>query len=779
VTLYAYDTLNNLTCAVQKGTDTATFTTCAAAPATWRPRSFVYDSLSRLTSATNPESGTITYTYDANSNVATKVAPKPNKIPADTSSPQTVTTSFFYDVLNRLTKKTYSDGTAQVQYGYDGVAPSGCTFTVPTLSDTNPIGRRTSMCDGSGATHWALDITAGTGWKTTEARKIGSLTKNIVTQNNLGGMTYQLTYPGGHVITYTPNGSTGTAGRYASAVDSAISVNYVQNATYAPFGALTGMTNGAAPITVTNAYNERLQPATLSAATAANTLFSRTYDFHRANGDNGNVYQELNNLDNARNQSFTYDALNRIATAQSAATSGTKCWGESFTVDAWSNLTNKTVTKCTAETLNAPATTKNQISGYCYDKAGDLLGTSGCPGLPYTPTYTYDAENRLLTAGGVTYTYDGDGNRVKKPNGTLYWGSGPLAESDLSGNIQRSYIFFNGQRIARRDVSNNSVHYYYSDHLGSHSVIANSSGTLPLEEDLDYYPYGGIAGGTASDHYEFTGKERDSESGLDNFGARYYSSSLGRFVSIDPAYKSEILELPQTFNRYSYVYNRPTFATDPDGRCPPCVGALVGGALGGVWNLGSQLYHNGGHISQVSGREVLANIAGGAVSGAIAGATGGTSLLLTAAGSAVGDVAGGIVTRTAEGKSTDEIFDTDEMEEEAVSGFLGGAAGHLASGFIHPPGEPELPGPRRHAVGRRKLAKYDAAVRNNRNMEMLHTAVDVGVGNNASNAGRRGFWSSLDWFSTPPPPTTPGPPENPHSTTRIIDCHDMRGVPCQ
>ena len=54
------------------------------------------------------------------------------------------------------------------------------------------------------------------------------------------------------------------------------------------------------------------------------SLFSRTYDFHRANGDNGNVFQVINNLDNARNQSFTYDALNRIATAQSAAMSGAR-----------------------------------------------------------------------------------------------------------------------------------------------------------------------------------------------------------------------------------------------------------------------------------------------------------------------------------------------------------------------------------------------------------------------------------------------------------------------
>jgi RHS repeat-associated protein len=42
----------------------------------------------------------------------------------------------------------------------------------------------------------------------------------------------------------------------------------------------------------------------------------------------------------------------------------------------------------------------------------------------------------------------------------------------------------------------------------------------------------------------YTGKELDAESSLDNFGARYYASSMGRFMSVDPAFESEILELP-------------------------------------------------------------------------------------------------------------------------------------------------------------------------------------------------------------------------------------------
>ena len=72
---------------------------------------------------------------------------------------------------------------------------------------------------------------------------------------------------------------------------------------------------------------------------------------------------------------------------------------------------------------------------------------------------------------------------------------------------------------------------------------------------------------------KFTGKERDSESGLDMFGARYYGSSLGRFMTPDWAAKPVTVPYahfgnPQSLNLYSYVVNNPTTTADPDGHCP-------------------------------------------------------------------------------------------------------------------------------------------------------------------------------------------------------------------
>jgi len=179
--------------------------------------------------------------------------------------------------------------------------------------------------------------------------------------------------------------------------------------------------------------------------------------------------------------------------------------------------------------------------------------------------------------------YDGDGKRVEKctkgttpdtcasgATGTLYWpawGNDPLIETDLAGNSLESYVFFNGQRIARRDVSTGAIHYYFSDHLGSHGVVTNMAGTT-CEQDIDYYPYGGVENDycpTVAQHYKFTGKERDAESGLDYFGGRHNTSNLGRFMTPDAFYKDSHAGDPQSWNKYAYVRNNPLRYVDPTG----------------------------------------------------------------------------------------------------------------------------------------------------------------------------------------------------------------------
>ena len=104
------------------------------------------------------------------------------------------------------------------------------------------------------------------------------------------------------------------------------------------------------------------------------------------------------------------------------------------------------------------------------------------------------------------------------------------------------------------------------------SVVTNADGSV-VEEDLDYYPYGGIVAGSLDNvpqNYKFNGKERDAESGLDNFGARDNASTLGRFMTPDWAARPTTVPYavfgdPQSLNLYGYVRNDPVSRADADG----------------------------------------------------------------------------------------------------------------------------------------------------------------------------------------------------------------------
>jgi RHS repeat-associated protein len=322
----------------------------------------------------------------------------------------------------------------------------------------------------------------------------------------------------------------------------------------------------------------------MSANAPSQTVFSSSCDFHAGNGtdgtgsDNGNVFGITNYKDTTRNQTFTYDALNRVSSAQNAGTDcsattvngKTEYWGNNYGYDAWGNLLNKSVTKCSAENFSVAALANNQLSGYGYDAAGNMTSdpTDGV-------TLNYDQENRLTGAAGYTYTYDDDGNRIKKSNGTtgmLYWYMTPgiVGESDLSGNLQSEYVFFDGERVARKDFPSNAVSYYFSDHLKTASVITDSMGNIKAESD--YYPWGGELqfSNTDSNHYKFGGHEHDSETGLEYYGARNYSNGLGRFLTPDwsvvpvPVPYAD-LGNPQSLNQYAYVGGNPASKVDPDG----------------------------------------------------------------------------------------------------------------------------------------------------------------------------------------------------------------------
>jgi RHS repeat-associated protein len=578
-TTYTYDALGDLLTASQGGTHT---------------RTFVYDSLKHLMQSTNPETGMVCYGviqsgvcelngYDADGNVITKSDTRP------------VTITYSYDYLNRITGRSYSNGDTSIGYSYDGSSCLG-------LPNCYNIGRRTGMTDAGGSEYFAYDP-MGREWA--EQRTTGTVTLNTGYTYNIDGSFATIAYPSGRTITYTPD----SVGRPSLVQDVADSITYVSGTCangngsssavcYAPTGAIASITSGS-NLYSTYYYNNRLQPCRIAASaggtpptsctdtTDIGNALDLTYNFDLGSADNTDVYEISNNRDNNRSQSFAYDDLNRLTTGQSTGTYSTDpgmCWGEMFYFDnsgttnsgEFGNLTSvgamSGYSGCTQDGLNVTATSNNQISatGMSYDSAGNVLSDGA-------NSYTWNSESEIKTAAGYTYTYDGDGNRLEKSTGELYWygaGTEVLDESNSAG-IDAEYVYFRNTRIAQNIVSGGSItgtYFYAADFLGSSRTIVESGATSPCF-DADFLPFGREKDATTSctqNNYKFEGKERDSETGNDNFGARYYSSNFGRWLSPDWSSKPAPvpyadLTNPQTLNLYAMVHNNPESSRDLDG----------------------------------------------------------------------------------------------------------------------------------------------------------------------------------------------------------------------
>jgi RHS repeat-associated protein len=152
---------------------------------------------------------------------------------------------------------------------------------------------------------------------------------------------------------------------------------------------------------------------------------------------------------------------------------------------------------------------------------------------------------------------------------TTYIGSLYEITSEVGSSIsevRKKHIFAGANRIATIELQSSNpeprIYYYHSDHLGSSSVITDSTGAQVSH--YEYTPYGSLAQaeGTDTVKHKFTGKELDS-TGLYFYGARYYDPTIGRFITADPTIQRPYDS--QDLNRYSYCRNNPINYTDPSG----------------------------------------------------------------------------------------------------------------------------------------------------------------------------------------------------------------------
>jgi RHS repeat-associated protein len=147
-----------------------------------------------------------------------------------------------------------------------------------------------------------------------------------------------------------------------------------------------------------------------------------------------------------------------------------------------------------------------------------------------------------------------------------------LAETNGSGNTSNEYVFVGGKRVALLPAGS-TAQFYAEDMLGSSRIVTTNTGAVCY--DADFYPFGGERTYTNSctqNNYKFEGKERDTETGNDDFGARYYSNRFGRWLSADWSAVPEPvpyanLTNPQTLNLYAMVSDNPETFADLDGHC--------------------------------------------------------------------------------------------------------------------------------------------------------------------------------------------------------------------
>ena len=543
-TSYTYDVLDNLRIVTQDG----------------QTRTFVYDSLSRLTSAANPENGTVSYQYDPGSNLTQR------------TDARGVTTTSAYDVLNRVTSRTYNDGTPSVAYFYDSQPlPGGA----PAIDRGYSTGRLVAVTYGgsSAGTYSGFSQAGKTIRQVQQTDSVNYLIE--ATYNKAGALKTEI-YPAvpGHgdrrVVSYDydvagrPSSMTTAATGYAAGASATING-------YAPHGSIASETYGNGLVHAFN-YNSRLQTTEIRLGTAGSpaSVLGLTYDYGTTN-NNGNVNGVTyggGGLNYA--QSFGYDALNRLATAQETA-GGSPSWSQTNGYDRYGNRWVVLAGGAQSQSFDG----NNRIAGASYDAAGNPL-SDGAHG------YGYDAESRVSSVNGAAaYRYDGGGQRVRKFLGEnlrfVYDMTGQLiAEYDgATGALRKEYVHGASGVVATIEPAVGTK-YTTSDLLGSPRVVTNAGGGVVSRHD--YMPFGeeltaGTGGRTAAMGYgaadglrqKFTGKERDGETGLDYFEARYYSNGQGRFTSADPLLASASASDPQSWNRYAYVLNNPARLVDPDG----------------------------------------------------------------------------------------------------------------------------------------------------------------------------------------------------------------------
>jgi RHS repeat-associated protein len=560
ITRYDYDVGNRLSKVCQGATGTGT-TTCG------QQRVFTYDHRGFLLSEQHPEkgasgNGVVSYfNYDARGHVGKKVD-GPNNL------------TFTYDAAERLTQIRETGGAQRVLK----------TFTYSTQNVTDALGTDWSKGKVTSASRFNY---VGTPFNATA--EVRDTFAYRGTEGRVSESSRQLVFNGGAfekfttTYTYDRLGLVSTLGYPDCVSGGCVTSDTPRNVTfnygYGRLVSVPGVTGTAGGVSQITYYSNGL----VNQVPHANgVLFTQQNDpngIPRPAGMGAGslwtagtyAYDGTGNVKSIGSQTYVYDNLRRLVQGNLPGSA------QSYTFDIYGNIQSITTGGSLQNTPTSTAT--NRLNSGVYDAAGNLVSWSG-------NNYVYDAFNQLsrycLT---LDCTGPQDWSYIYGPDNERFWSyrndaTGSLwALRDLSGKVLRQYNagpgWSNYEDYVYRDglllaglLSDGQQRHFDLDHLGSVRLITNSSGAqvgLHL-----YYPFGKEqAALQEAERMKFTGHERDLANpagdgdDLDYVHARHYSPLTGRFLSLDRVLGNP--QVPQSWNRYTYVIDNPLNYIDPDG----------------------------------------------------------------------------------------------------------------------------------------------------------------------------------------------------------------------
>ncbi len=568
---------------------------------------FAYDNNNRLITVTDPLGYTERYEYDANGNRTAVIDRIGNRTVYDYDarnrlikvSDASGNTQYGYDELNRLIWQ--SDGEGKVtRYEYDAVgnllkvtdADGGF---VEYTYDAN--GNKRSMKDPNGnVTSYGYDALNRLTSKTEPLDNqhiyvyddVGNMTSMTDAKGNTTQYSYDVmnrpsivTYPGSETVifTYDTNGNrTQMADAAGTSRYSYDSLNRLTRYTD-PFGQVVGYSydgNGnRASITYPDNKTVRYGHDELNRLTTVQDWLSRTttYSYDTASRLTGTVNP------NATTATYSYNNANRLTSLINRKSNSTIISSYSYTLDAVGNHLQS------AQTEPLSPAMPDQTASYAYDAENRLINAGG---INYrfdsngnliekgSDSFGYDNRNKLIQSmisGKTTqYSYDGSGNRLAKTEGNkivryvLDINSdlpNVLAETDGNGNISAYYI--HGLGLISKILPDGTAYYYHYDSRGS--TVALTDVAQNVTDAYAYDPFGRVVNstGTTPNPFRYVGRYglMDEGNGLTYIRARYYTPELGRFITKDSLTGKDTDS--QSLNRYVYALNNPVMLVDING----------------------------------------------------------------------------------------------------------------------------------------------------------------------------------------------------------------------